>query len=627
MSKRPRTEPPTNGQEDIWGDDFTYDEVNSIVNIESIASQSHFSVQSRHVSLHVPVNLNNPGKQKDNQIREGEIKNLKNKIKQLEIQLSNTKQENDDKFKNMKNIIDCKDTELKFQQQEITALKNKIKEMKIINKIIPQKNVSFSCMKTGSNSTLLHNASEHNLKKNISTQTIQTMNNEQYLLIKDHFPEINKSYEKLKKCLYPDLFSIQNNQNDVKNLSTIQDCHIILAKLMVLETFDEFQSYSLIEMLFENCKHILESTIEILQETIDDEDFVNREKQLIYSYLNLNKQYLKNRFSMFDLQFSHLLDCISVLTTISNIVPKIVMNHTNNLFQTFVHFLQIIGSQSRTLEYVSVIIALIRFLTNLCSCNWDITKQKQLDIYEIIKEIVFCRPCINIIQELIHLLSKISIYTEITDNLCQLSTTKTFILSDRVSTFTTGTCVLRVLCLQLELLKHSNNLIINYLYFVNILLNSTHVPKWMHKMPNKTCDCTASFIEFTIQCLYIVFNIYEKERESYDIDLLKLVEEIVENSYSILYRLGKLDEEFRTHISKCKGRYDVIVRKIQKLEFDKSNKFLVKELKKFEFKSLTHSQYNSSVIYEVFPIDKPKFTQKSQYQFDEPNKQIVENNK
>jgi len=29
---------------------------------------------------------------------------------------------------------------------------------------------------------------------------------------------------------------------------------------------------------------------------------------------------------------------------------------------------------------------------------------------------------------------------------------------------------------------------------------------------------------------------------------------------------------------------------------------------------------------EVFPIDKPKFTQKSQYQFDEPNEQIVENN-
>jgi len=42
MSKRPRTEPPTNGQEDIWGDDFTYDEVNSIVNIESLASQSQF---------------------------------------------------------------------------------------------------------------------------------------------------------------------------------------------------------------------------------------------------------------------------------------------------------------------------------------------------------------------------------------------------------------------------------------------------------------------------------------------------------------------------------------------------------------------------------------------------------
>jgi len=70
---------------------------------------------STYVPLYVPVNLNNPGNQRDSQIREGEIKNLKNKIKQLEIQLCNTKQEQDDKFKTLKNIIDCKDTELKFQ--------------------------------------------------------------------------------------------------------------------------------------------------------------------------------------------------------------------------------------------------------------------------------------------------------------------------------------------------------------------------------------------------------------------------------------------------------------------------------------------------------------------------------
>lgn len=42
MNKRPRTESPID-QEDIWGDDFTHDEVNSIVNIETLASQSHFT--------------------------------------------------------------------------------------------------------------------------------------------------------------------------------------------------------------------------------------------------------------------------------------------------------------------------------------------------------------------------------------------------------------------------------------------------------------------------------------------------------------------------------------------------------------------------------------------------------
>jgi len=40
MNKRPRTD-PSNNQEDIWGDDFTYDEVNTIDNITTLASQSH----------------------------------------------------------------------------------------------------------------------------------------------------------------------------------------------------------------------------------------------------------------------------------------------------------------------------------------------------------------------------------------------------------------------------------------------------------------------------------------------------------------------------------------------------------------------------------------------------------
>lgn len=69
----------------------------------------------------------------------------------------------------------------------------------------------------------------------------------------------------------------------------------------------------------------------------------------------------------------------------------------------------------------------------------------------------------------------------------------------------------------------------------------------------------------------LCFYGYLLEKESFDTDILKLVEEITENSYSILYRLEKLDEEFRSHISKCKGCYDVILWKIKKFEFGKSN--------------------------------------------------------
>lgn len=50
--------------------------------------------------------------------------------------------------------------------------------------------------------------------------------------------------------------------------------------------------------LFENCKHILESTIETLKEPINDTDFVKREKQLVYCYINVDKECLRNQFSM-----------------------------------------------------------------------------------------------------------------------------------------------------------------------------------------------------------------------------------------------------------------------------------------------------------------------------------------
>jgi hypothetical protein len=46
---------------------------------------------------------------------------------------------------------------------------------------------------------------------------------------------------------------------------------------------------------------------------------------------------------------------------------------------------------------------------------------RQLEIFDTIKEVVFSRPCIEIVQELINLLSKVSIYPMITDSLCQVS--------------------------------------------------------------------------------------------------------------------------------------------------------------------------------------------------------------
>lgn len=65
-------------------------------------------------------------------------------------------------------------------------------------------------------------------------------------------------------------------------------------------------------------------------------------RKLFFTFINFFLFFICFRF---DLQFSHLLECISVLTTITDLVHKVVMNHTNNIIQKFVIFLQIIGLQ------------------------------------------------------------------------------------------------------------------------------------------------------------------------------------------------------------------------------------------------------------------------------------------
>jgi len=65
---------------------------------------------------------------------------------------------------------------------------------------------------------------------------------------------------------------------------------------------------------------------------------------------------------------------------------------------------------------IKIIIHNLVFLVNIIFCHC-----RQINILNIIREIVFCRPCVDIVEELILLFNNISIFTEITDNLCQLS--------------------------------------------------------------------------------------------------------------------------------------------------------------------------------------------------------------
>lgn len=92
-----------------------------------------------------------------------------------------------------------------------------------------------------------HNATEHNFKKNISTQTIQTISRG---IIKADSAEKNKSYEKLKKYLYPDLFGSPNDKNGKKNNCILmQSIYLLLNnKYFLCYSYKKFEYNS--RMLF-----------------------------------------------------------------------------------------------------------------------------------------------------------------------------------------------------------------------------------------------------------------------------------------------------------------------------------------------------------------------------------------
>lgn len=53
------------------------------------------------------------------------------------------------------------------------------------------------------------------MKKTVSTQTIHSSTSE-LNQITGNFPIVNKTYENLKNCLYPDMFGCQNDKNGNK---------------------------------------------------------------------------------------------------------------------------------------------------------------------------------------------------------------------------------------------------------------------------------------------------------------------------------------------------------------------------------------------------------------------------
>ncbi|XP_046668161.1 uncharacterized protein LOC124359444 isoform X3 [Homalodisca vitripennis] len=156
--------------------------------------------------------------------------------------------------------------------------------------------------------------------------------------------------------------------------------------------------------------------------------------------------------------------------------------------------------------FEGVLAGAITLVRNLLLSSVDLSKESQDTVVQMLRSVVMARPGSLVLHQVLQLLLAATKYTNITEKLCHNSKKGAF-LEDRVKsgfTFTAGSCVLQVLCKQVEIVESSKKYLLSDIFTSWVLTlfygNSTS-PWWLFSVPSQSsCSCRPliSRLSFTL---------------------------------------------------------------------------------------------------------------------------------
>nr|CAD7404922.1 unnamed protein product [Timema cristinae] len=237
-----------------------------------------------------------------------------------------------------------------------------------------------------------------------------------------------------------------------------------------------------------------------------------------------------------------------------------------------------IKQERRCLAYSGILAGVVALIKSVMIHPTSQSKCMPL-VCQILKEIVFCRPQVNVILPFTELLYILSPYPEVCGSLCHNSPKEKYLdkcSRDIIHFHTEDSCVLQVLSwlvgVRIADMTVRSHVCRNFVRWLSGCFSGPHHgPPWLHGMAG-TCICRKRLEQVTCGLLYRAFQDFKQlhtegstqTRQTKwfpggDKGLIRELRSTIQTGILVLHRLVDQDQDFGIHIASMEGEWQMFV--------------------------------------------------------------------
>ncbi|CAG2057313.1 unnamed protein product [Timema podura] len=237
-----------------------------------------------------------------------------------------------------------------------------------------------------------------------------------------------------------------------------------------------------------------------------------------------------------------------------------------------------IKQERRCLAYSGVLAGVVALIKSVMIHPTSKGKCMPL-VCQILKEIVFCRPQVNVILPFTELLYILSPFPEVCGSLCHNSPKEKYLdkcSRDIIHFHTEDSCVLQVLSwlvgVRIANMTVRSHVCRNFVRWLSGCFSGPHHgPPWLHGMAG-TCVCRKRLEQVTCGLLYRAFQDFKqlqtegptqtrqtKWLPGGDTGLIRELRSTIQAGILVLHRLVDQDQDFGIHIASMEGEWQMFV--------------------------------------------------------------------